>query len=106
MAPDSESLTRQPLARGDEVDRLRRQAAELRGLIGTDVFELRRRARATFDVGRQVAKHPIAAAAAVVAGVLAVAWIARSISRGFARPGRRTGRARSRHTRTGSTSRA
>lgn len=106
MAPDSESLTRQPLARGDEVDRLRRQADELRGLIGTDVLELRRRARSTFDLGRQVAKHPLAAAAAVVVGVLAVTWVARSLNRGIGKLGRRNGPARSRRTRTGSTSRA
>ena len=106
MAPDPDALTRPPLGQEAEVDGLRRQAAELRGQIGTDVFELRRRARSAFDLRRQIARHPLAVAAAVVVGVLAVTWIARSLSRGVWRPGRRTGRAHFRRTRTGSTSRA
>ncbi len=88
MAPDTADLTRRPAAREAEVDRMRRQADGLRGLIGTDVLELRRRALSAFDLGRQIAKHPLAAAAVVAVGVLAVAWIARGLVRRAPRPRR------------------
>ena len=88
MAPDTADLTRRPAAREAEVDRMRRQADGLRGVIGTDVLELRRRAHSAFDLGRQIAKHPLAAAAVVAVGVLAVAWIARSLVRRAPRPRR------------------
>lgn len=81
MAPNTADLTRRPAAREAEVDRMRRQADGLRGLIGTDVLELKRRVRSTLDLGRQIAKHPLAAAAVVALGVLAVAWIARGLVR-------------------------
>ncbi|MHB8799610.1 MAG: hypothetical protein ACYDBY_14210 [Thermoanaerobaculia bacterium] len=81
MDPNAAALTRRPAAREAELDRMRERASGLRGLIETDVLELRRRVRSTFDLGRQIARHPIAATAVVVVGVLAVAWIARSLFR-------------------------
>jgi hypothetical protein len=96
MAPNASALTRRPATRGGEVDRMGRQAAELKGLIGTDVLELKRRVRSTFDLGRQIAKHPLVAAAAVVVGALAVTWIVRSLTRHVPRPRREGSRRRAR----------
>lgn len=96
MAPNASALTRRPAARDAEVDRMRWQAAELRSLIGTDVLEIRRRVRSTFDLGRQIGRYPLVAAAAVVVGVLAVAWIARSLARHVPRPRREGSRRRTR----------
>ncbi|MHB1047218.1 MAG: hypothetical protein ACYC4P_14535 [Thermoanaerobaculia bacterium] len=81
MAPDTAALTKRPIARDADLDRMRERAGALRGRIGADVLELKRRARSALDLRRQIAKHPIAAAAVVVVGVLAAAWIARSLVR-------------------------
>ena len=63
MAPDTAALTKRPIARDADLDRMRERAGALRGRIGADVLELKRRARSALDLRRQIAKHPIAAAA-------------------------------------------
>lgn len=87
MASHPAALTKSPAGRLDEIDRLRLLGDELQNLIGKDVHELGYRVRRTFDVRRQVSRHPLLAAAVVAGGALLLAWVVR--------PRRVTGRIRS-----------
>ena len=83
MVQNAFALTSRPVARRDEVDRLQRRIADLRGDIGSDVYELESRLRNALDVRRQVSKHPFVAAAIVVGGVLVATRIVQKLLRGF-----------------------
>ena len=89
MAQNPPALTDLPLVRRDELDRLQRRIDELRGEIGRDAYELESRIRETFDLRRQVARHPLVAGVVVLGGVLVVARIAQSLLRGVRTPGAR-----------------
>lgn len=97
MAQNSPALTGLPLVRRDEVDRLKRRIDELRGDIGSDVYELESRVREALDLRRQVAAHPVVAAVVVLGGVFVAARIVQALLRGVRTfgtmaPGRSRGR--------------
>jgi hypothetical protein len=62
---------------------MRHRADDLRAEIGGDVCELRSRLRETFDLRRQIARHPFVAAAVVLGGVFVAARLAQSLLRGI-----------------------
>lgn len=87
MAQNPPALTGRPFVRPDEVDRLQKRIDELRGEIGRDVYELESRIRETFDLRRQVARHPVVAAVLAFGGALVVVRIGQSLLGGVGPPG-------------------
>jgi hypothetical protein len=86
MAESASDLTSYPAGRTDEVEQMRHQVDDLRSEIARDVYELESRVRATFDIRRQISKHPFAAAAIALGGAFVVARIVNSLLRGARRP--------------------
>jgi hypothetical protein len=68
-------------AQRDDVDRLRQRIDDLRGDIGSDVYELESRVREAFDLRHQVAKHPVVAALVVLGGVFVATRIVQALLR-------------------------
>ena len=79
MAQNPPALTNRPAVRGDEVDRLQRRIDDLRGEIGADVYRIESRVREAFDLRRQVARHPLVAAAVVLGGVIVAARMVQAL---------------------------
>ncbi len=88
MAHVTAPLTNRSERPGDELDRLRQRIDDLRAAIGWDVDEVRSRVREAFDLRRQVAKHPLVAAAAVLGGLFVATRLVRLL-RGVRAPGAR-----------------
>jgi hypothetical protein len=82
MAQNSPALTGRPIVTRDEVDRLRQRIDDLRGEIGSDVWELESRVRRALDVRHQVARHPVLAAVVALGGLLVAVRIVQSLLRG------------------------
>ena len=74
-------MTRSSAVPADEVETYRQQVSDLRGDLSRDVDELRSRARATFDLRRQIVKHPFVATAVALGGILVVAAVLKSLRR-------------------------
>jgi hypothetical protein len=82
MAQSTPALTTRTGGGLDEVDRMSRRVGDLRVAIGRDVHELEGRLREAFDLRRQIARHPLVAAAIVFGGVLVATTIVRRLLRG------------------------
>jgi hypothetical protein len=92
MAQNPPAVTTRPGGQAGELERMSERGDALRTAIGRDVRDVQSRAREAFDLRRQIARHPFAAAAVVLGGVLLAARMVKALLGGPR--GRCTGRGR------------